>query len=83
VALAPMWSTADVDLTEVRPGSWVVDWDRLLDLAPNPNAQTTRELLDEALTPQERERFISCMKRLVDSGEGTVKSAFAYLVAKK
>jgi SAM-dependent methyltransferase len=68
---------------EVRPGSWVVDWERLLDLAPNPNASTTRDLLDAALTPEERERYIAHMKPLIDSGNGTIHSAFAYLYARK
>jgi arsenite methyltransferase len=70
-------------VVEVRPGSWVVDWERLLDVAPNPNAPTTRELLDEALTSEERERFVSSMRPLVDAGLGTIRSAFAYVVARK
>jgi arsenite methyltransferase len=74
--------TVDLEI-EVRPGSWVVDWARLLDLAPNPNAPTTGELLETALSPEERERFEAHMRPLVDSGNGTIRSAFAYLAARK
>jgi len=83
-AISAGFRDVTVDLrVEIRPGSWVVDWDRLLDLAPNPNAHTTRELLAEALTREERERFASYMAPLVNSGQGVLRSAFAYLVAKK
>jgi arsenite methyltransferase len=83
-AVASGFRSVTVDLVvEVRPGSWVVDWERLLDVAPNPNAPTTRELLERSLTRDERERFISCMRPLVDAGAGTIRSAFAYVVAHK
>ncbi len=62
----------------VEPGSWVIDWDRLLGLAPNPNAHTPGEAIREALRPEEAERFERHMRPLVDSGRGVKRSAFAY-----
>ncbi len=40
-------------LVDVEPGSWVVDWDRLLTTSPNPNALTAGEAFRGALTPEE------------------------------
>jgi arsenite methyltransferase len=65
------------------PGSWVKDWDSMLRTAPNPNAHTVREILDGALSPEEATRFESFMKPMVDSGQGRMESAFAYLRATK
>jgi arsenite methyltransferase len=42
---------------EVKPSTWVVDWDRLLNTSPNPNAHTLDEALEGALTADERERL--------------------------
>jgi ubiquinone/menaquinone biosynthesis C-methylase UbiE len=70
----------DVD---VEPGSWVLDWVRALGLAPNPNAHTLGEVIREALTPEEAERFEAHLRPLVDSGRGVKRSAFAYLRAMK
>jgi hypothetical protein len=42
-AVASGFRSVALDLVvECRPGSWVVDWERLLDVAPNPNTRTTR-----------------------------------------
>jgi arsenite methyltransferase len=68
---------------DVQPGSWALDWDRLLALAPNPNARTPGEAILEALTPEEAKRFESHVRPLVDAGNGTRRSAFAYLWALK
>jgi ubiquinone/menaquinone biosynthesis C-methylase UbiE len=70
----------DVD---VEPGSWVLDWDRMLALAPNPNAHTAGETIREALTSQEAERFEAHLRPLVDSGKGVRRSAYAFLTAAK
>jgi arsenite methyltransferase len=70
-------------LIDVEPGTWVVDWERLLDTAPNPNAQTVVESLNAALTEDERARFESHIRPLADAGRGTKRSAFAYLWALK
>jgi arsenite methyltransferase len=68
---------------DVEPGSWVVDWERLLNTSPNPNASTAGEELRAALTPEELERFERHLRPLVDAGRGVRRSAFAYLVAVK
>jgi ubiquinone/menaquinone biosynthesis C-methylase UbiE len=68
---------------ERKPGSWVRDWETLLKTAPNPNAHTMGQLMDEALSSEEANRFESYMRPLVDSREGVMKSAFAYLRAVK
>jgi hypothetical protein len=72
-----------VDLViDVEPGTWVVDWDRLLNTAPNPDAHTAGEALRGALTPDEFGRFERQIRPLADAGEGTLRRAFAYISAK-
>lgn len=70
-------------VVDVEPGSWVLDWDRLMALAPNPNAPTAGETIREALTLEEAERLEAHLRPLVDSGNGMRRSAFAYLTAVK
>jgi arsenite methyltransferase len=70
----------DVD---VELGSWVLDWDRMMALAPNPNAHTAGETIREALTSEEARRFEAHLRPLVDSEKGMRRSAFAYLKAAK
>jgi ubiquinone/menaquinone biosynthesis C-methylase UbiE len=70
-------------LIDVEPGTWVVDWKRLLNTSPNPNARTTGEALRGALTDEEYTRFEKHVRPLVDTGRGTIRSAFAYLRAVK
>jgi hypothetical protein len=70
-------------LVDVQPGTWVVDWDRLLNTSPNPNAHTAGEALRGALTPQEFERFEKHVRPLADAGRAVLRSAFAYLRAVK
>jgi ubiquinone/menaquinone biosynthesis C-methylase UbiE len=66
-------------VVDVQPGSWALDWDRLLALAPNPNAPTPGETISEALTRVEAQRFEAHLRPLVDAGKGIRRSAFAYL----
>jgi ubiquinone/menaquinone biosynthesis C-methylase UbiE len=68
---------------DVEPGSWVVDWERLLETSPNPNANTVRESLEGALTHDEVVRFEDHLRPLVDAGKATKRAAFAYLFASK
>ena len=70
-------------LVDVQPGTWVVDWNRLLNTSPNPNARTVGEALRGALSGEEFTRFEECVRPLVDAGRGTIRSAFAYLQAVK
>lgn len=68
---------------DVGPGSWVVDWERLLTTSPNPNALTVGEAIAGALTPEEAERFESHLRPLADSGRALQRAAFAYVWAIK
>jgi ubiquinone/menaquinone biosynthesis C-methylase UbiE len=70
-------------LVDVQPGTWVVDWDRLLNTSPNPNAHTVGEALRGALTEEELARFERHIRPLADAGRATKRSAFAYLYAVK
>jgi arsenite methyltransferase len=60
-----------------------VSWDTFLRIAPNPLAPSLAETIDQALTPEEAERFIAHMRPLFESKEGTARSAVAYLRARK
>ena len=68
---------------DVEPGTWVVDWERLLNTSPNPNARTAGEALRGALTEDEFARFEEHLRPLADSGRGVLRSAFAYIWAVK
>ncbi len=70
-------------VVDVHPGSWVVDWDRLLNTSPNPNARTAGEALRGALTKEEFARFEKHVRPLADAGQGIIRSAFAYLYGAK
>lgn len=64
-------------LIDVEPGTWAVDWERLLNISPNPNAHTVREALEGALTEEEIARFERHIRPLADAGLGRKRSAFA------
>ena len=58
-----------------------LSWDAFLRIAPNPLAPTLAETMDEALSPEEADRFVAHMRPLFDSKEGTARSAVSYLRA--
>ena len=70
-------------VVDVEPGSWVVDWERLLNTSPNPNAHTAGEEISAVLTAEEAERLERHIQPLADAGRGVKRSASAYLVATK
>ena len=70
-------------LVDVEPGTWVVDWERMLNTSPNPNARTIGEALRGALSDEELARFEKHVRPLADAGRSTLRSAFAYLRAVK
>jgi arsenite methyltransferase len=75
---------AHVELqVDVEPGTWVVDWDRLMGTSPNPNALNVGESIAGALTEDERVRFEGVLRPRVDRGRAIVRSAFAYVRALK
>ena len=83
-AEAAGFSEVHVDLlVDVEPGTWVVDWERLLNTSPNPNAHTAGEAIQGALTDDEAARLESHIRPLADAGHGILRSAFMYLVAVK
>ena len=58
-------------------------WETFIRIAPNPLAPSLAETIDQALTPEEAERFVACMRPLFESNEGTARSAVSYLCALK
>ena len=60
-----------------------LSWDAFLRIAPNPLAPSLAETIDQALTPEEAERFVACMRPLFESNEGIARSAVSYLCALK
>ncbi len=68
---------------DVKAGSWVEDWERLLACSPNPNAHTAAEAIRGALTEEEAARFEAHIRPLADAGRGTTRDAYAYLWAGK
>jgi arsenite methyltransferase len=68
---------------DVEPGSWVLDWDRLMGTTPNPNALSVGESIRGALTEAEATRLESHLRPLVDERDGVIRSAFAYVWGSK
>ena len=60
-----------------------LSWDSFLRIAPNPRAPSLAETIDDALTPEEAERFVAHMQPLFEGKQGTSRSAVAYLRAVK
>ena len=58
-------------------------WDAFLRTAGNPCVPSLQEVLDEALTEAEKERFRAHLQPLVERGEGESRMALAYLWARK
>jgi hypothetical protein len=61
----------------------VVDWERLLNFSPNPNAHTVGKALRGALTDEEFARLEKHVRPLADAGQGLIREAFAYVSAVK
>jgi arsenite methyltransferase len=54
-------------------------WEAFLNSSGNPKIPTIAEAMDQALTPEERERFSAHLRRLVEDGKGVWRMAHAYL----
>jgi arsenite methyltransferase len=67
----------------VEPGSWFTSWHALLKMAGNPLDPTLEEAMDRVFSPEDRARFEQHVRPQVELGEGTKRSAFAYLSARK
>ena len=59
------------------------DWQQLIQVAGNPKIPTLEEAIYQALSPEERERFVSHLRPLVEAKQGVHRSAVAYLWALK
>ena len=57
--------------------------DAFLNRSGNPRISTIAEAMDQALTPEERERFAAHLRRVVEEGKGVSRMASAYLTATK
>jgi arsenite methyltransferase len=68
---------AEIRAMEPRP------WDAFLQSSGNPKIPTIAEAMDQALTPEERERFAAHLRVLVEEGNGVWRMAHAYLSAVK
>jgi ubiquinone/menaquinone biosynthesis C-methylase UbiE len=70
---------------DVEPGQppQAADVETLLDTSPNPLAPTIREAIDQALTPQQRNRFVAHLRRAHEERRQVKRLAVAYLAAGK
>jgi arsenite methyltransferase len=56
-------------------------WPAFANSSGNPKIPTIAEAMDEALTPEERERFATHLRPLVEEGRGVWRMAHAFLTA--
>jgi SAM-dependent methyltransferase len=75
----PLGLELHADVRAPEPRSWTV----FANSSGNPRIPTIAEAMDQALTPEERERFADHLRPLVEAGEGTWRMAVAYLSATK
>ena len=68
---------AEIRPMEPRP------WKPFTDSSGNPKIPTIAEAIDQALTPEERERFIEHLRPLVEQGKGVWRMAQAFLTGEK
>ena len=73
----PLQLTLEASIEASEPRSW----DAFLDTAWNPNVPTLREAMEEALSPNERERAIAELRPLVEGGKGKWRIAYSLLSA--
>jgi arsenite methyltransferase len=60
-----------------------IGWDAFLAFSPNPLCPTLEEAMRRALAADERQRFESHLRPLVENEEGSTRSATVYLAARK
>jgi SAM-dependent methyltransferase len=68
---------ADIKQTDSKP------WDAFLNSSGNPRIPTIAQAMEQALTPEERERFTEHLRPLVEEGRGVWRMGKAYLTAVK
>lgn len=69
----------ECDLTKRKPRSW----ESFVNFAPNPNAETIGEELQNAFSPDERSTVERHLRPLVESGDGVERMIMAYIWAVK
>ncbi len=68
---------------QVKPLAGRDDWDATENRSGNPFVPTPREAIEQALSPQEAERFRAYLRPLAAAGAGKYRFAVAYLTAVK
>ena len=68
---------ADIEPPEAR------NWESFVHSSGNPKVPTLAEAMDEALTPDERERLVAALRPAVEEGRGAWRMGHAYLWAVK
>ena len=61
----------------------IVDWEVLMHTPWNPRVPSFAEAMQQALTTEETEKFVNCLRPLVEAGQGVNRLAVAYLWAVK
>lgn len=59
------------------------DWDAFMNISGNPHAPTLAEILEDALTQEERNRFVAYMRPQFEGRKAIARSSVAYLRAVK
>lgn len=67
---------------EIKP-SENADWSVMMHTAWNPKIPTLEEAIEQALTPDEAEKFVNHLRPLVETRQGIRRSGVAYLWAVK
>lgn len=73
----------EAELTSGKPRWGITDWEQLLRVSGNPKIPTLGEAMNEALTPEEAERFAAHLRPLVEQSRRKGKYACVYLRAVK
>ncbi|RPI31820.1 MAG: class I SAM-dependent methyltransferase [Chloroflexota bacterium] len=68
---------------DIQADPRIYDWESFLKTAPNPLVPTLEEAVSQALTPEEAERFIACLRPLVENTRPVTRMAHAHLWAIK
>ena len=68
---------------QVKPPNEHSGWEAMLLTAGNPKIPTLEEAMNQVLTPNEREAFISHLRPLVEAKQGVRRMALTYLWATK
>ena len=75
----PIHLDFEARLTPLEPR----EWEGFINSSGNPLIPTAAEAMEQALTPDERERFTRHLRPLVEAGRGVSRMAAAYLHAVK